>query len=280
KILEAESYNDGFKGNFCWFQNNAGLYGLVNRKGEIVLTPTYQYAEPFEEAVAWVGDSGFYQHQLDTYQGGVWAIFSPQGNQITSFQYEWIDSLAPGLFIFQQNGKSGIMNHEGMKILEPTFDELTKLSNRLIRTNKTEVETLPNQETVIRKFYGIIDLNGTIILPPFCSRIESFVNQGIIIYEMGGKIGLVDAMGHKISEAIYDDYQEPYQNIIPLKQKGKWGLVDRSGKVILHFQFDELSHFKSGIAAYKVNENGDLFTPKDFALPNRYLMLWSLRFCS
>lgn len=108
--------------------------------------------------------------------------------------------------------------------------------------------------------YGLIDLNGKIILPIEYSQITGLKGvENSIIIEKDGKIGLANDNGSIIIEPNYKEIKnlgDTYKNgYITINEEGKYGLISTTKKQILESKYDEISQIYLK-EYYLVKENG------------------------
>lgn len=114
----------------------SGHYGLINRKGNWVVPPDYDFIGSFCEGMARVQ------------KGNNWGFLDNSGNLKISFQYGFVDDFSEGLAVFShdallvrdqssrpinidKNRKFGFINNEGKNVIEPLYDKAEKFISGL-----------------------------------------------------------------------------------------------------------------------------------------------------
>ena len=180
-------------------------------------------------------------------------VIDKTGNTIINSSYEKIDIPNPQKDVFicySEDGKYDILNNKGKKILEK-FDEIDVVS--VIEDDDIRIE-----KNILKfkkdNMYGLIDLNGNIIIEAVYEEIEGLAYKpGNILVKKDGKFGIVDINGNQIIEAKFDginsdDYCSPvdsYQKagfIVSEKNKDgiNYGYIDYKGKEILDTKYESI----------------------------------------
>lgn len=120
--------------------------GVVDKQGNIVIPPKYDWVEKFEDGLAGVrldGKWGFvntknkviipfiYDSVLFFREGFVpvsqakkWGVIDKSNRVIIPFEYEEISEVYSNLVIVKKNNKKGAINLNGKQIIPVNFDEL------------------------------------------------------------------------------------------------------------------------------------------------------------
>jgi hypothetical protein len=205
------------------------LFGYINRKGSIVIDPTYVEASDFSEGLAAVkvGDElGF----IDT-EG---MIVIPLGKiplKSGFFRLEFQD----GLFGYYHDNT--YYNKEGEVALKTNFDSNAPFSSGLARVVKGN-----------KLLY--IDISGTVKLTPDISRgliISDFVNGYAMIRTRSDIYGFIDKEGKSIIDPVYisasDFFPQGYAIARSKKISNVWGdiiIIDTSGRVLFDIDLTSL----------------------------------------
>ena len=201
------------------------------------------------------------------YSSNKWGVINQDGDIIIEPSYQEmiiIPDKTKDIFLCMYN------------INEETGEYQTKAinsKNEEVFADYEQIEVLENfdknnniwfEENVLRvkkdDKYGLIDLNGKLILP--CEYDEITALEGIensLIITKDGKKGLVNDSGSIIIEPLYTEiinlgetYKEGY---ITIDEQGKYGLISTTKKQILENKFDEIKQIYLN-NYYIVKENG------------------------
>jgi len=104
--------------------------------------------------------------------------------------------------------------------------------------------------------YGLIDINGKIILKPknIFDNITAFSEGLAVIKTDFDKYGFIDKQGKTIVKPIYDETGIFSEGFAVICQDEKYGYINRRGKVVIKPQYDEAKNFFEGLAAVKQND--------------------------
>lgn len=92
-----------------------GKWGLIDREGTFAVEPRYGAIHRFRS-----GRSAFsYSSGLE---GSLWGCMGPDGKEISSPQFELVDSFYEGLARVKYRGKFGFLQKDGTFAIEPRFD--------------------------------------------------------------------------------------------------------------------------------------------------------------
>ena len=156
------------------------------------------------------------------------------------FRYQSIDySGVNNLFIVTRSSKTGLYNSAGKKILAVKYDE--------VKVHETYLETKLKDETA---YYNLL----------------------------GNRIDKSTIVEEKEEEEKQTENSLQNGNLIPKKKDGKWGFVDANEKVIVDYQYDEVTELNQyGFAGVKLNgkwgsidKDGNLVIEPTYHLDNFY----------
>jgi hypothetical protein len=135
-------------------------YGLIDKKGKVVVKNTYDAAQPsFQD---------FYPFQVS----GKWGLVSTEAQVLLPFQYQRITPFSPYGFLIEQNGNIGLFNVSGKWVLQPEFRAIKKMDNDFF--------LIENEAGL-----GIANTAGTILVPCAYQRIVRFDENTFQLYSSG-----------------------------------------------------------------------------------------------
>ena len=138
------------------------VHGFINKKGDIVIQPKYEFkiirgSSVFQEGLALVS--------LDKKLGYI----DPKGKVVISFQYEDAQPFHDSLAAVQDNkGQWGFIDKIGRYVIKPQFEEATFFNEGLAPVRVTR-----NNEDK----WGFIDKTGKFIIQAKYNNVDSF-NEG------------------------------------------------------------------------------------------------------
>ena len=168
-------------------------------------------------------------------------------------------------FSVYTDGKYGVLDENGKMIIKNNY-------KNVIIPNPTKAvficlnddggyETLNEKgEKIFTNFNNVreIEENGTNTSWPY--------EKSVLMYEEGGKYGIIDYEGKQITKAIYEEIASvKYKDgEILAKKDGKYGVINNKGNVLISFDYDEIEgdkyyedgYEKSGYIVKNKTESG------------------------
>lgn len=154
--------------------------------------------------------------------------------------YIWNDLVWLSL---EKDGKKGFYNPESGFLYEPKsdfhFHFFQKNGNAYYEFNGK---------------WGVININGNVILPPIYDSIGSVTNledsKGYIRAGINGKQGFLNTKGEWLIEPKFDKLRLFKQlsceaPVCSAMSFSKWGIIDRKGNWVINPQFDHISDFQN-----------------------------------
>lgn len=260
-----------------------GKWGYMDIKGNVIVSPQYDYAESFSDGLGLVGFKGKYGYIngdgeiaipikynfAASFQNGnaVVSLYKDKDDEYTSY---WIKP--NGKYFLKLSDPSEV--YEDLITYEPFCGELAR-----IRMDGDEPS------------YGYIDKKGsTVIIPdyyeaePFseglalvCKSIESeyeFINEkdevaiphtqnfswngsfseGLApVWVAKGKCGFADKNGKIKIPAIYQQARSFSDGLAAVMQNGKWGFIDKNNKWVIKPQYDNVDDCVNGLIIVRSN---------------------------
>jgi WG containing repeat len=144
-----------------------------------------------------------------------------------------------GLYIYQVDGKWGIVHESGKIITPPQFDVLLRAEMYLSYYFNNGLALVK-----INGKYGFIDETGGFVIEPKLERASPFEFDAEITTAMsGGKIGYIDRRGKFIIPPQFTEafpFDRRFGSLARVKVNNKYGFIDRQGKMVIPAQFDEI----------------------------------------
>jgi len=245
--------------------NYQGKYGFVDRRGEFVVTPQYDFALSFSEGLAAIkdGDNGaFIDHDakkifelpLDVTLGfregivgvlyrGMLAYFDKTGKKISPpLGYgPRSHSFSEGLVPVELKGKTGFMDRAGKIVIEPQFEDAEDFSEGLapVKVRSEETTWCPRDANGSRKGFtmkwGYIDKTGKVVIPAEFESAAPF-SEGLGAINQCDEGFFVDQTGKKMVLGKFS-YVSPFgaglsRINLGVDQDRMWGYIDKTGKMI------------------------------------------------
>lgn len=249
-------------------------YGYMNKQGEIVIEPQFDFAGSFVEGLAIArkdddifyinktGEVAFYPPDFtsglsnfseglvvlrlrETNQNGV---IDKQGNLV--FQTEhFIRSFSEGLALFTTSDrKHGFVDTTGKVVIAPQPYELSSFYGG-------RASILKDGE------YGFIDQTGNIVIEPQFAEIQPF-SEGLAAVKVGEMWGFIDSQGNQVIAPQFDTAQSFSEGLAGVSKDGKWFYINPQGavaiqgdfRVVEYAQKQAIEPFSGGVAAVRLGE--------------------------
>lgn len=255
-----------------------GKDGFIDRKGKIVIEPTFEQAYPFTDGLAAV------QKQ------GAWGFIDTKGQVVIEPQFVMVGLFSDGLASFQNKRYTdpwGYMDKSGKVVIKPQFDYAEGFRKGIARVGfeTTQSKLLGLIADVGGQFkYRFIDRNGKYVPEPSAThyangkpgelipfrkddlagyfnakgevvikpqfQVASAFSDGLANVCKDGLFGYIDTRGDWVISPRFEhpgDFSEGLAGV-PLGKEG-WGFIDRTGKVVIPAKFAwVLSGFRHGVA--------------------------------
>jgi hypothetical protein len=172
-------------GLFPFEQDN--LWGYKNDKGEVVIPPRYEVAQPFSpEGIAAVAD------------GSGWAYINPKGGVVIKplVVDNGPDYFSEGLARYTEGGKFGFFDQSGKVIIPPSFDFVLPFADGMAAFCEGCREEVQGEHRIMKSGrWGFLDKKGDVRIPPLFDGIENFRN-GKARVKMEGQWKHIDRNGN------------------------------------------------------------------------------------
>lgn len=220
-----------FDGDYLIVRYN-GLYGVINRSGEIVVAPKYDVIESLENPNYFKVSSGYYYGVIDA-----------TGRVIAPIEHEYIGYMGEDMIVARKDGVYGCYDKEGRNVVPFVYEEIKEYVGGMARICEGGR-------------YGFIDKYGSKIVLPFYDKVENFSEDCAMVATSNGKVGFVklnDDSGVVKEDWVvfpmYDAAGSFHGGLAPLCQGGKYGYINKSGEFVIPARYDFADEFN---AKYKI----------------------------
>lgn len=201
------------------------------------------------------------------YAANKWGIINQDGEEVIQPSYQEmivVPNKEKDVFICTYNINEETGTYQTKAINSKNEEILTEYDQVEVLQNIDENDNVWYEENILRikkaDKYGLIDLNGKVLLPTEYDEIS--VLKGIensIIIKKDGKVGLVNDNGSTIIEVAYKEiknlgktYKDGY---ITVNENGKYGIIGATKKQILENKYEDIAQIYLN-KYYLVTENG------------------------
>jgi hypothetical protein len=144
--------------------------GLIDAQGEMLIEPSINRLYSFSEG------RGLVRDPVD----GIYYI-TEEGRMYDGY-YDMAGEFQYGVAVVQENGRWGVINHQGIKLVRPKYDQIEGFENGYAKVR-------------IRGLNGLTNLQGEFIVQPDYEYI-SYAGEGLFRVEKGDKVGYFDTNGN------------------------------------------------------------------------------------
>lgn len=218
----------------------SGKWGVINSKGEIVVSPTY------DEMIVIPNDRQplfICQKDVDLDKGTYKSIAINDKSEQQFAQYDNVEIIQnidnDGQVFYYDNTlkvekekKYGLINFDGKELLPCEFDSIDTvkyLKNSLITSKNGKI--------------GLVDNGGNIIIDNEFAEIQALTTKyedGYIVKNIEGKFGVINYNKKKVLECKYDAVMNVAgSNMYVVKEDNNTELINANGEVILKNKFEE-----------------------------------------
>lgn len=199
--------------------------GLLNERGEIVISASYDQIEPYDDTRFSVSDNG---------KSG---LLDLSGNIIIPTKYDKISDWGYCYKVTLDN-KSGVIDTIGKVLIPVEFDKIES--------------DLLHYKVYKENMFGYYDLNGKVLMPAEYIMVGKGADRNQIIVKHNGKYGVQfqSSPDEKVTDCIFDDLYV-CKNDYVAKKNGKFGIIDAKGTQRIDFVFDGISTTQDGIIVTK-----------------------------
>ncbi len=192
-----------------------GKWGFIDNTGVERIKAEYDFAEPFIQGLAQVGQ--------DKHIGTI----NKLGKAVVPIIYDDVMDYKEGLATVALNGKQGAVDRNGKLVVPLEYDEVGEFDHGLAVASKGGL-------------YGYIDEAGKVIIPFNYGRAMHFIN-GMAVVTKDDQSGIIDTKGELVVPFQYD-WVEGFMSL-PLsrvRKAGNMGFINRFGDVLLAVEHDHV----------------------------------------
>ena len=226
-----------FDWEFCGFAGNhlivrhMGLYGLVDRKGTMVVDPKYDQLES-------MSDPGCFKARLNNMYG----VIDTLGRVLIPLEFSYVGSMNEGVIVVSRNGGYGCYDKEYRQLVPMEYEEIREYASGLARIK-------------YKGRFGFIDKAGEIIIAPFSDEVDDF-SEGVVLVVIKNKKGFVNSKGNWVTPPMYDDGGRFSSGLAYVSMAGKYGYVDKTGNIAIPMQFTAAKDFDMKTSLACVAQDG------------------------
>jgi hypothetical protein len=153
-----------------------------------------------------------------------------------------------GIKYFQvvKDGKYGFRDLDGKIVIDAIFDMAEMFSEGLSTVQ-------------VGQKYGLIDENGSYVLPLSPFDYLGSVHDGLASYRANNKYGFIDIHGKTIIKPQFDWVDEFSEGLCVVRNDsgksgtGKYGYIDATGKTVIDLKYQYANKFEGGKAKIEID---------------------------
>ncbi|WP_027624782.1 WG repeat-containing protein [Clostridium lundense] len=230
------------------------LYGYINSKGEIEITPMYKDAMEFSDGLA----------KVTTVEGESYFI-DEDNNPFIKPDVDWYLKFENGYAEIKKDGKYGFIDKKGQLVIETRFDRVWRGFNKegfaIVRQDNKD---------------GIIDKNGDFLIKPTFLAINEFSEGVMSAKNQDGKYGFIDINGNTVIDFKFEYVGKFSEGLSSFKDGGKEGFINKLGEVVIKPRYSYVLDFHNGLAAYlskDINKMGYINQQDEIVIKSKYDVL-------
>lgn len=268
-----------------------GKWGVINSYGDVVVKASYDEMIVIPDESQ---DLFICTYDVD-YSNGTYKtkVINSKEKEIIK-DYDKIEAIAnydenqniwyeKNVFRVQSNGKYGLINYSGKKLLGCDYDSINPVygvensliiekegkyglcddsGNIVIEPNYKKVEKIGNDYKngyIIvdsNDKYGIIGFDKEVILETKYDEIKGVCGENKYVIKENGKYVVINKLGEKILNKNFDDISEINKDNIIVSINGKYGVVNINGDTKINFNYDKLKYVNEN---YYITKSGDKY---------------------
>ena len=240
---------------------------VINEKGEELFTD-YDRVEVIENYDT--KQNIWYENNLlRVVKNGKYGLIDCDGNKILECEYDAITALksVEGNLVIEKEGKVGLINNVGQSIIPIEYKNI-KILEEGYKDEYIVVDENDNE--------GVISTSGTIIVTPAYKEIKYINSNEIYAVKLDDKWALINKKGDILNNE-YDDYTYSKGDYVIVQKDGKYGIITTTGEVKIEPTYEELQYAFSVYYIAKLNSKyGVINTDNTSVIPLEYLNITCL----
>jgi hypothetical protein len=239
-----ENFSEGLAA-FSVLGLNAELWGFVNKKGKVVIPPSYRSASYFSSGLCAVMNSN-----------GKWGYIDERGKVVVQFLWDNAHPFERDRAKVLTYSGWGVINKAGKFVLPARYEDvdIDGADRYLVRHNK--------------RWGWVTGYGSAVIAPNFEDAYPYFGNKFAAVNE-GGKWGFINEGGKFVIAPQYDFAFGFRDGLAVVEQNDRYGFINESGRLVIQPVYDHVPvdyfvrYFARSSAFYRVST--DVNNPRTIA---------------
>lgn len=213
-----------------------GRTGFINNHDQWIIQPIYRWADRFSGGLAVVSD------------GKTFGFINTEGREVTPLEYDGALRFSEGLAAVMQTGRCGFIDTRGQTAVPMHFAKVRSFHEGLAMVQ------LPDRGGRAGSI-GYIDRSGQMVFEDTerkFSDLGSF-REGLASAQVDGKWGFINREFEVVIEPIYDDVRDFVGGFAAVELRGKWGYIDKAGETAIGPQYEKAGDFDEILAMVRID---------------------------
>jgi len=228
--------------------------GVIDRTGQFVVEPRYDWIEDFKDGYAYVGQPEKGMNRI--------GLIDKTGKELIKPLYDPLDRMSNGFWKAAKDDKYDLFDKNGNLISDSQYDYIgdfheglalvhKKLSNNRI---KRTVDGITTEYPDARA--GYIDETGKLVIPLQYDVDSEEFESGLAVVAKDGKRGVIDKAGKTVIPFQYDHIsrkiyaRDAASGYMAVSKNRKYGVIDTKGKTVIPLKYDTASVTPDGVMIY------------------------------
>jgi hypothetical protein len=234
-------------------------YGLINLENKMLVPQEYKN----------IYSIGSLRYAVENFENKM-ALFTENGEQVTSFTIDSISSFKKNYAITYQGLQQGLLDREGQIKMNPTYREIridddgsvharqtdewifVNGQNKHLQNKRADTIMAIGKNLLYVNTSGVIQIDDYTLKPLYPGTFNSFggFSQGKAIFSIGNKLGIARKNGLILLSAKYDNlYADHSYFVSNIRRSGKnsWVVLDSLGSAMHTKTYDHIFPFNGKI---------------------------------
>lgn len=216
-----------FKKNYSVLYQNK-KQGIINRDGEIKVTPIYREVE--------ITDAG----TIRVREEDVWYFIDGKNNTLRTTIADQILPVTNNLMLLTKGAQ--------MQFVDADLNPLTK-------NEFSYVGAFQKGKAIVHsnKHQGVVNMTGEFIIQPVYDSVRRTDRNYIVAQKQSNKLTwlLLDTLGNRLSQKTYDDIQPLNGKYFAARYRGYAGALNLEGKEVIAFAYDSMLQTRDELVVVK-----------------------------
>jgi len=286
--------SDSHQNTLYPFNKKDSSCGYMNRNGDVIIEPQYEWAFPFHDGLARV----LRVHKTENKDVAriTFDYINMKGEVIIETNSREVHNFSEGYLAMPRDGKWGYIDKSGEYVIEPVYVGAREFSEGLAAVTVAIKPKTPEGRDYKWKY---INKKGTTIFETDFRRCGDFSNGLAAVQEdveKGARYGYIDKFGTIVIEPQFYNTGRFSEGLAPVRILSNskihasyprdWGYIDKSGAVVIPPQFEYGRVFSEGLAGVTVqikrakipiNKCGFIDKTGKFIIPAQFSNVWDFQ---